>query len=250
MATYEFGSGALWGTRTDLTVQTPVNFGLVQDVALDFSFDLKELYGQYKFPVAIAQGKGKCSGKAKLARISGLVFGGLFFGINPVAGQLATIFAEGPTAVPVTPFTITVANGATWVDDLGVINAITGLPLTKVASAPVAGQYSVSAGGVYLFSSADNVSGVTVLINYTYTISATGTKILVVNQLMGTTPTFSANFYTTFQNKPVTVKLPNCVCGKLGHASKLDDFTIPEMDFQIFADAAGNVATWSFSEAA
>lgn len=249
MSQFSFGSGVLFGTRTDIANATPLNFGLVQDVTMDMSFDLKELYGQYKFPVAVAQAKGKFSGKAKMARISGQVFGNLFFGIAPVVGQVATAFGEGPTAIPTTPFQITVSNSANFVSDLGVVNAVTGLPLTKVASSPTAGQYSVAAG-VYTFASADNVSAVTVLISYTYNITASGEKIVVVNQLMGTTPTFSANFYSTFQGKPLTFTFPNCVAGKLGFASKLDDFAIPEMDFQIFADAAGNVATYSFNEAA
>ena len=35
------------------------------------------------------------------------------------------------------PYTVTVANAATFAADLGVVYAATGLPLTKVASAPV-----------------------------------------------------------------------------------------------------------------
>jgi len=45
------------------------------------------------------------------------------------------------------------------------------LPLTKAASAPAAGQYSVAAG-VYTFNSAD--ANKAVLISYTYTITGTG----------------------------------------------------------------------------
>lgn len=246
---FAFGSGVLIGTRTDIATQTPVNFGLVQEVTLDLAFDTKELYGQYQFPVAIARGKAKFTGKAKMANISGVALGSLFFGITPVAGQTATAFGEGPTAIPSTPFTLVVANGATFVADLGVLNAATGLPLTKVASAPAAGQYSVTvATGTYLFSSADNVSGIKVLISYTYTIATTGQTITMTNPLLGNTPTFGANLFTTFQNKPLTVSLPNCVSSKLAMATKLDDFLIPELDFDIFADVAGNVGVWSFAD--
>jgi|SRR5882672_1250465 len=248
---FSFGSGVLQGFRTDTlpgVLKTPVNFGLVQEVGVEMSFDIKELYGQYQFPVAIARGKGKFAVKAKLARVSGLVMGDLFFGITPVAGQVATSFAEGPTAIPTTPFQITVVNGAQFVDDLGVINAATALPFTKVASGPTAGQYSVSAVGVYTFASADNASGISVLISYTYTVSATGQKIVAVNQLLGATPTFQANLFTTFQNLPLTMKIPNCTAAKLGFPTKLDDFVMEELDFSVFADAAGNVATWSFAE--
>lgn len=244
---FSFGSGVLQGFRTDVANATPINFGLVQEVDLSLDFDTKELYGQYQFPVAIARGKAKFTGKAKLARISGVALGTLFFGITPVAGQVATSFAETGTIPAVSgPYTITVSQSATYVDDLGVVNAVTGLPLTKVSSGPTSGQYS-EAAGVYTFAAAD--TGIVVLISYTYTVT-TGEKIVVTNQLLGTTPTFQSNLYTTFQGKAISVKVPNCVSSKLGFATKLDDFVMPDLEWDIFADAAGNVATWSFAEAA
>lgn len=247
---FSFGSGVLQGFRNDIAVQTPINFGLIQEASLDLAFDTKELYGQNQFPVAIARGKGKFAGKAKMARISGLALGTLFFGITPVAGQVATSFGEGPSLIPTTPFTVTPANAATFVDDLGVVNSATGLPFTKVASAPIAGQYSVNGTtGVYTFASADNVSGISVLISYTYTIAAIGEKIIMNNPLLGFTPTFQMNLYTTFQNKAMSFKAANCVSSKLVMATKLDDFVLPDLDFSIFADAGGNVGTWSFAEA-
>lgn len=247
---YSFGSGVLLGTRTDVGNITPVNFGLVQDVTIEETATIKELTGQFQRPVAIARGTIKTTGRAKVARISGMAFANLFYGVTPGAGQVATAFAEGPTSIPTTPYQITVANAATYIDDAGVINAATGLPLTLVASGPVAGQYSVNTStGVYTFSSADNLAGVKVLINYTYTIAATGQKFIVANQLLGTTPTFKAKFYTTFQGNAISLQLNNCTSSKLSFQTKLEDFTMPEFDFSCFADSAGNVMTWSFAEA-
>ena len=245
-----FGSGVLLVQRQDIANATPVNIGLLQDVAFDLSFDLKQLYGQYQFPVALGRGKAKLAGKAKVARLSGRAIGDIFFGIAPAVGELLTSFGEGPTPIPTTPFQITVTHGGTFVDDYGVVNAATGLPFTRVASAPAAGQYSVSNAGVYTFASADNVSGISVLISYTYTVSTAGTQqIAIANQLMGTTPTFQGQFYGTFQGLPLNFKAYQCVCSKLNLSSKLDDFMIPEFDFEIFANAAGAVGNMSFGEA-
>jgi len=246
---YSFGSGVLLGTRTDNTPGaniTPVNFGLVQDVTIEETATIKELTGQFQRPVAIARGTIKTTGKAKVARISGLAFANLFYGVTPAAGQLATLFAEAGTVAAASPYTYTVANVATVVDDDGVLYATTGLPLSKVSSAPAAGQYSVSSG-VYTFNSAD--AGKNILVNYTYTVSGTGQKFTVANQLLGTTPTFQALFYTTFQGQAITLKLNNCTSSKLSFQTKLEDFTMPEFDFSCFADSAGNVMTWSFAEA-
>lgn len=243
---YSFGSGVLLGTRTDIANATPVNFGLVQEVTVEETASIKELYGQYQRPLAAARGTIKTTGKAKVARISGLAFANLFYGVTPLAGQLATSFAEAGAVAATTPFTVTVANAATFVNDDGVLYATTGLPLTKVASAPTAGQYSV-ASGVYTFNSSD--AGKAVLTSYTYTISGAGQKFTVANQLLGTTPTFQALFYTSFQGQAISLQLNNCTSTKLSFQTKLEDFVMPEFDFSCFADASGNVMTWSFAEA-
>lgn len=242
---FSFGSGVLYGVRTDIANATPVNFGLIQEVSIDESADIKELHGQFDRAVAIARGKVKTSVKAKVAQISGLAFSNFYYGITPVTGQLATQFEESGT-IPGTPFQITVTNGANFVDDLGVVFSATGLPVKKVASAPAVGQYSVSAAGVYTFNTGDTTK--VVKITYTYTISATGQKIIVPRQLMGSAPYFQAQFFTTFQGQDLSLKLHSCVSSKLGFSTKLDDFVMPDFEFSCQPDAAGNVMTWSFEE--
>jgi hypothetical protein len=243
---YSFGSGVLFGTRTDIANATPVNFGLVQEVTIEETASIKELTGQYQRPVAVARGTIKTTGKAKVARISGLAFANLFYGVTPTSGQLATSFAEAGAVPGTSPYTVSAANASTWVKDLGVLYAATGLPLSQVASAPAAGQYAVVAG-IYTFAAAD--TGKAVLISYNYTLAATGQQFTVANQLLGTTPSFQANFYTTFQGQAISLKLNNCTSNKLSFHTKLEDFVMPEFDFSCFADAAGNVMTWSFAEA-
>lgn len=242
---YSFGTGILLGTRTDILNATPVNFGLVQEVTIEETATIKELYGQFQRAIVEARGTIKTTGKAKVARISGLAFANLFYGVTPSAGQLATAFAEAGTIPASSPFTVTVANAGGFADDNGVVYLSSGLPLTKVTSAPSVGQYSV-ASGAYSFNVAD--AGKSVLINYTYSVSGTGQKYTVSNQILGTTPTFQAQFYTTFQGQPVSLKLNNCTSTKLSFKTKLEDFVMPEFDFSCFADAAGNVMTWSFGE--
>jgi hypothetical protein len=245
MAIFQFGSGVLLGARTDIANATPVNFGLVQEVQLDLSYTTKELYGQNQFAIAIGRGTAKLTGKAKMAQISGLAFNNLFFGMTLSSSYTASSFGEAETIPASSPYTISAAHAGSFAADYGAVYAASGLPLTLVASAPSAGKYSVSAG-TYTFNAAD--AGKAVLINYIYTASSGGQKIPLINQPVGTTPTFSAQLFTSFQGKNVTVSLYNCVSSKLSYATKLEDFTVPELDFAVFANAAGNVLDWSFSE--
>ena len=243
---YSFGSGVLIGTRTDIPNATPVNFGLVQEVTIDETATVKELYGQNQRALAIARGTIKTAGKAKVARISGLAFASLFYGVTPQPGQVMTAFAEAAVVPASSPYTTNAANQTSWLDDAGVVYAATGLPLTLVSSAPATGQYSVIAG-LYTFSAAD--TGKALLLNYTYRLSTAGITFPVTNQLLGTTPTFKAKFYTTFQGQAVNLQLNNCTSSKLMMATKLEDFVMPEFDFSCFADSSGTVMTWSYGEA-
>lgn len=244
MANFAFGAGSLYGINIIAGVPTPVKFGTLQEVSIETSFNEKQLYGGYQFPVAIARGTGKVSGKAKFAQINGAIFNELFFGSTMTTGQVNTVTGEAST-IPATPYTITVVNSATFGTDLGVLYSLTGLPLTKVASAPTTGQYSITAG-VYTFAAADTLLGVS--ISYTYTVAASGKKMVVSNQLLGTTPFFSCYFSTVYNGKAVNFQLPLCTSAKLGFATKLEDFVVPELDFAAFADASGQVMTISTAE--
>ena len=122
-----FGSGYLVGTAlTDaygatLTTPLAIQFGVLQDVSFDASFDVKELYGQQQFPVAIGRGKGKIGFKAKFAQLNGLTVNALLFGQTLTSGTLAKVIDITGTAIPITPFQITptVPSSGTWTQDQG-----------------------------------------------------------------------------------------------------------------------------------
>ena len=251
MAQYLFGSGALWGVRTDVANATPRKFGALQDVSIDISGSLKHLYGQGQYPLAIARGQSKITGKAKFSQIQGSIFNDLFLGASSTTGQTLTANSEAAAVPASSPYSVTVANSATFKGDLGVMYAATGLPLTKVAASPTVGQYSVTSGGVYSFNASD--SGAGLLISYTYTI-ASGQTLTLGNPYTGTQPVFSVTLETLYgglagQRKAV-LTLNACVSGKLALATKHDDFIVPELDFEAHADVAGNVFSWSFAEVA
>jgi hypothetical protein len=246
---YQFGSGNLYGSVLAGGVLVPRKFAGLQDISVDISFVMKELFGQSQFPLTIARGQGKIAGKAKMANFNSGHFNDIFFGQTNTVGQKLSVVGE-VGAIPGTPYQITVAQSATWFEDGGVVYSVTGVPLVRVAAAPAAGQYSVAAG-VYTFAAADTLLGV--YIDYTYTAAATGLTTTINNLLSGTTPTFVAVFPIsyTMQNgvkKTVYLRLNSCFSSKLVLATKIDDFTIPEFDFIAGADVAGVIGTFTSNE--
>lgn len=242
---YSFGSGVLFGRSLTNTPATPVRFGALQGVSLDFAFTTKELYGQYQFPLALGRGTGKITGKADFAQFNAQAFNDLFFGFsNPATGSVVTAVAEAKT---VTANVVAATNNATYVRDLGVVLASDGSIFARVTAAPIAGQYSCNeTNGVYTFNNANNNAAV--LISYNYTDAANGKLITITNQLLGNSPQFMAVFTETFNGKKMTVALNACMSSKLSLVTKLEDFTIPAFDFMAFADAANAIGSISVDE--
>ncbi len=99
MSQYVFGTGQL-------------RFGALQDVNVDFSGDVKMLYGQYQFPLDTARGKTKIEWKASSGNIDVAAFNSIFFGetvddgdeLIQVFGEAVTIPAvgAGPTSTAIT----------------------------------------------------------------------------------------------------------------------------------------------------
>lgn len=326
---FMFGSGIARGIRNDIIGQTPRIFGVMQDISISFDGEIKELFGQFQFPVDTARGKTKIAGKTKFATINGAVFNDLFFGQTQSVGQIAFAYNElatlpavingttnattasssptlhfastpagivpgsliGDTTSPavitagtyvtaVTGTTVTMSanaagagvggtdaitfspaytvanNTLTPLGDLGLyyftssIGANAGVALnelTTIAPATAAGSYDFKPTlGAYSFSNAD--AGAQIFFNYTYS-KATGATVTIANPFMGTTPRFQLVFTEQFEGQQAVFTLLSCVSQRIMFPTRLDDYSIQEMDFSAFANPNGSVGTLSFANA-
>jgi len=253
MAQYLFGAGKIFATPLQdvhgnpITNGTPVEVGVVQSTSVDISYDLKELYGRGQFAVDAARGKGSIKCKATMGRINGALLNSIFFGGVVTEGGITAVAQTINGEVIVASVTPVVPNSGTFVKDLGVTDA-KAIPLKRVVSAPVAGQYSVDeATGVYTFASAD--VGKTAFISFKYTATVAGAKSGVVSNLdMGYTPEFSVDLFRDYKGKFFGMEFFRCVSNKLAFSSKQDDYDLPEFEFQPMADDLGRVFKWTTSE--
>ena len=239
-----FGAGYLFGVPSGAN-PTPVMFGAVQDVSVDFSFDLKALYGQSQFALEQARGKGKIDIKAAVGRFDPNLFNQIYFGQTTTVGEVLNAISEA-AAIPASPYTATAANGATFKTDLGVYSVTLGRFLTRVASSPATGQYAVNTNtGVYTFAEAD--TGGSVKLNYTYGSASTGTTIAGANTLIGSGPIFALQLVNQFKGKSISLSFPAVQASKLGLPLKLDDFSLPSLDMSAQDDGTGNVFSWTMT---
>jgi hypothetical protein len=244
-----FGPGILWVTRTDIANATPTNIGFINEFSYDFSFDTKQLFGQNQFALLAARGTAKTTGKMKAATLSGSALNTVLLGGTWTAGTQYDATTTAATAIPATPFTVTptVPGSGTFNSDLGVTNAANGEPLTFVSGTPSAGQYSHTAGA-YLFSSADNVSAISVLISFSYTTTAgAGQSQVIQNSPIGTTPTFQLDYKTALYGATYYLRLFQAIGSKAAMGHKITDFMLPEYDFEFFANASQQIGIISLA---
>jgi len=231
-----FGTGLLVLTPAG---GLPQRVGTLKDISLEISSSTKELKGDKMFAVDVARSGGKCSGKAKSGQISGGLIAAAL-GTTAATGSVIGVQDEVGTIPSSTAYTVTVANPTNFQEDLGVVDLSTGAPMTRVASAPAAGQYSVAtATGIYTFAVDDK--GKQVAISYSYKSTTVGKTISLTNQAMGSGSTFSLVLFNTFRGKSMGVKCYAVTLPKLGLAFKNEDYAEKDIDFECFADAAGRV---------
>jgi len=247
----KFGVGQLIATvRTDaqgnaLAVPQALRLGLLQDISSEYSFESKTVYGSSQLPADRGRGKGKLAFSAKTASIKFAALAALHWGITPTAGFKGAV-VDSPITVPSPsgPYTVTATppSSGTFVADLGIIDT-SGIPYTRVASAPTTCQYS-EASGVYTFAAAD--AGKALLMSYEYSsTTAAGLVMPLTNQLMGYSPSFSVILLNDSKGSKMAVKLNNCQSDKLSIPFKNEDFAIADFSFEALDDGSGSAGYWS-----
>lgn len=255
-----FGPGILICTRTDLTVPVAVNVGFAQELTIDFAGTTKQLYGQKQFPLVSARGTIKATGKWKAAVISGLAWNNVFYGNTFTSGGLNwNVDSTFTSSTTVT--TIQVGSSLTFEADLGVkygatVSSTVGsanFPLQRVATGSEStGTYSIASTQPGLYTFGGGTTGAATPLKITFTNTTTsGQSLIATNQSIGFTPTFQLDYFTTLSQptaRPFAVRLYSCVGAKHTIAFKLEDFMMPEFDFDIFANASDQVIDYIFPE--
>ena len=252
---FVFGSGVLIGTQLNVPNPTPINFGLVQKVSVDTSVSVKELYGQYAFPVAVGSGTRKVTCKASLARFQRQALGRLL--LQPDSDSWVRRSRRSPRShsVPGTgPFTITVSNDALR-GRPGRYLRIKRTSACRVASSPATGQYTVNTYDRrlhvrhrrpgrdrpdHLFLHRDTSPCRRTLRTSRSATRWSGRRRPSSATLFATDPTTNAQF---------SVTLNQCVASKFSFDTNIEDFAKPDFEFQAFANAAGQVMTFNFGDA-
>lgn len=234
-----YGLGSLFGIPSGAN-PTPLSLAVLKGVTLDLGTDNDTLRGEKLFAIDSAKKNGKIGGKIDVAQFDPKMLSLVIPGFTRTTGTQRGVRDEAGT-IPATPYQVTVAQSATFLVDLGVLDTVTGLYLTRVASAPATGQYSVAAG-VYTFAAAD--TGHAVKISYRYSVAGAGSTYTLDNSVMTVATPMSLELYGT----GMRAVLPAVHIPKIGFGLKSEAWTEYGLEYEAVADANGKVAYLHFDE--
>jgi len=247
MAQYSFGVGQVTLIPPG-TNQTPLPLAVLKDITLEVSFDIKRLMGSNGFPVDVARGAGKITGKAKYAQVRGNLWASVLTGATTTTGSTYGVLNQSTGVISGAAYDVGFVK-ANFVDDLGAVDE-TGTPLKVVAAAPAVGEYFVNMAGanpVYTFNAV--ATGKTYTVSYSRKDGLTTSQTVTYNnQLMGASTIYQVAMFNSFRSKNIGLKLFAVSIPKLGMGFKQDDYTDQDMDMEGFSDSSNRVLEMYFSE--
>ena len=235
----------------------PIELGVVNAASLDLRVDLKELRGAFRYPIAVADGRGTASGQISFMQLWPQALAAVLGGTQLSSTPQAVIAEQGTAATN----SYTLVNGSTMVPGSEIVIAIiAGNPVfySRVATAPASattlgvanGTYSITGAGVITFAVADATVKLTVSYLYTPAAAINNSAVALQQVGMNSALTFQLtligtgkNIYTN-QAQQFIVQLNACLAPSLRFNFKLDDFTDVQVDYQAFIDANGNLGTF------
>jgi hypothetical protein len=197
---------------------------------MEQSRETKELYGSSLYALMSVTTRAKWTGSAKQAKLQGGVISAILGGTYATGTRIGV-----PSEVMGSAATTYTALNVTGFEDLGVRDS-SGYQVTKKASAPSAGEYSVTNLGVYTFGT----SGV-YTVSYSYT-AVSGKTVSVKNGTIGLSPTFQLGLYNTGPDgKKSGLKFYAATFSNWSGDFSAEEFTMPEAKFTCTADGSDNV---------
>ncbi len=241
--TKTFGVGSVFALVSGLT---PVKIGVLQDIEIDISADVAQLYGSQQFPVAVGRGKAKLTGKAKTGTLDINMFNSLYYGGTIDTAQYRKVIESSAAAAGASAPTFSVGNvGSSSITDLGLYYAATAQQLTySTAAAPTIGNYTKTSTGLYTVSTSESAA-TNFLVSYDYLSTGNGNQLTVSNLNMGIQPVFQLELWEGFTDFGTRtnwdMKLLRCVSTKFSMPLKNSDFMVSDFEFSCFGDSSDNV---------
>lgn len=219
------------------TNPTPIRVAVLKEINVKTTVDFEELYGEEVDPIDTADKSRSTEITAKASGMNALLYAAAF-GTTATTGMVTPIKDETAT-IPATPFQVTVAQGATFALDCGVLDTTAGIVMTRGSSADAAGKYSVNTvTGVYTFNTSDSSHNVS--ISYLYTDNVNGKTVAIGGALAGAAPQMRLDIARTYSSMSTVFSFPAVKFGGASEAFGNQKHAEIDLTFRAFKDPTTN----------
>ena len=252
-----FGSGnvhitLLKDANGNSVLSTPLRISNVQNISADLGkAENKLFYGQKEFAIYAEQNKKITEVSFEIGEIHAQMLNQIYFGQSVTDGSNVMFCDYDGIVLP------SAVDSATYIEylikpkegsfivDKGVIN-VDAMPLTKVAL-PIdladlnlaIDEYAVNVNtGTYYFNT--NLENDKVYIDYIHS-STFGASLVINNKLMGSTPIVSIDLSGKAEGNKWLIQYPKAIPKQFGFATKLDDYGLYKVSYDVVADRASGV---------
>lgn len=254
MALQQFGPGFCWVSGLGMSGSRTL-LGNLKSVKLTMDPTIKTMRGSNQVAMYAGTTEYKFSGSAEFENLSTAIL--MVSGLTQLASGGAAALSIVPTmddaslTISTNTMTITGMTDCLMVRTPIALGALAaGSQMTKVASGPTTGQYSVS-GAAITFAAADVTSWGSAKPLVTWLKPATTDlgKISVINAPVQQTPYLAIEALAVFDGKYRFHQWPRCIATKLPELEGKDDFAKNKLEFEVLADPnTGVVGTISLTE--
>lgn len=235
-----FGQGDIY-TTPNAKNPTPIKVATPQSLDLSISGDVATVFGNQSFAKASASTTKEVTGTITLAEFQPEFVSRYLLGATKAQGrhkQVEDIVELTSTGTPATVSYV----AEDFNRDLGVVSRL-GVKFTRVASAPAEYEYSLdTTTGTYTFNSAQ--AGVEVAVRYSQFLENEGTRYILKNSLMGSTPSFRLETVGMFQGKGYGFIFYNCTATSYSQSTTNDGFALPTFEFSASVDENDELGEW------
>lgn len=227
-----FGQGDIFTTPTAKN-PTPIKVATPQSLDLSFSGDVATVFGNQSFAKATAGTTKTVTGTITLGEFQPEFVSRYLMGATKTVGRHKQVEDIVVLASAGEPATVTYV-AEDFNRDLGVVSRL-GVKFTRVESSPAIYEYSLDeTTGTYTFNTAQ--ANLEVSIRYAQFLENDGSRFVIKNTLMGSTPAFRLETVGMFQGKGYGIILYNCVATSYSQSNTNDGFALPTFEFSASVD--------------
>jgi hypothetical protein len=224
--------------------QTPIVLQMIDSLSFEYTKETEPVNDANGNRVDSFVKSQTLNGKIETKELESQLIKAVMLGATLAPGSKVGGIHQAP--IPATPFQITVPQGATFAENLGVVDLTAGKKMAVGATSNGAGIYSINvATGVYTFNTADVGHQVQIFYRYTATDGVTVTASALTSS---TTEPVLAIYFNSLTGSKWSIHVPRAKFPNLSVGMSKDTWGTVSLSWEAEVDSLNQLCKFSVKE--